>query len=94
MKDRANRAGTAAIYVNDNFGKWQEDFKTMAEHFQRDEAKGKQVVRLLQPGPDDYYEVLLRGANCGVPLAIGLYWLLDQTPTLPTASSAKTLASS
>ena len=55
LKDRANRAGAAAIYVNDNFGKWQEDFKTMAEHFQRDEAKGKQVVRLLQPGPNDYY---------------------------------------
>ena len=55
LKSRANQAGAPVIYVNDNFGKWQEDFKTMAEHFLRDEAKGKKVVRLLQPSPDDYY---------------------------------------
>ena len=54
LKDRANDAGAAVIYVNDNFGKWQEDFKTMSEHFARDEAKGKTTVRLLQPGADDY----------------------------------------
>ena len=55
LKEAANRSGVPVIYVNDNFGKWQEDFKTMSEHFARDEAKGKKVVRLLQPGPDDYY---------------------------------------
>jgi nicotinamidase-related amidase len=43
------------IYVNDNFGKWQEDFKTMSEHFARSQAKGRQVVQLLQPEPNDYY---------------------------------------
>jgi nicotinamidase-related amidase len=55
LKERANQAGAAVIYVNDNFGKWQEDFKTMSEHFARQEAKGKTAVRLLQPGADDYY---------------------------------------
>jgi len=55
LKDRASRAGVAVIYVNDNFGKWQEDFKTMSEHFARHDAKGREVVRSLQPGSEDYY---------------------------------------
>jgi nicotinamidase-related amidase len=55
LKDRANRSGVPVVYVNDNFGKWQEDFKTMSQHFARSEAKSKKVVELLQPGPDDYY---------------------------------------
>ena len=55
LKGRAKRSGLPVIYVNDNFGKWQEDFKTMSEHFARSEAKGKQVVELLQPEPSDYY---------------------------------------
>lgn len=55
FKARAKKAGVPVIYVNDNFGKWQEDFKTMSEHFIRPEAKGRDVVTLLQPEPDDYY---------------------------------------
>jgi len=27
LKKRAKQAGVAVIYVNDNFGKWQSDFK-------------------------------------------------------------------
>lgn len=55
LKARAKKAGVPVIYVNDNFGKWQEDFKTMSDHFMRAEAKGRDVVELLRPEPDDYY---------------------------------------
>ena len=55
FKARAKKAGVPVIYVNDNFGKWQEDFKTMSDHFMRAEAKGRQIVTLLQPEADDYY---------------------------------------
>lgn len=55
LKARAKKAGVSTIYVNDNFGKWQEDFKTMADHFARPEAKGHQIVNLLTPESDDYY---------------------------------------
>ncbi len=55
LKTRAKKAQAPVIYINDNFGKWQEDFKTMAGHFSRPEAKGRTVVNLLQPDPDDYY---------------------------------------
>ena len=55
FKARAKKAGVPVVYVNDNFGKWQEDFKTMSDHFMRPEAKGRRVVEMLQPEKDDYY---------------------------------------
>ena len=55
LKQRAKKAGVSVIYVNDNFGKWQEDFKTMSDHFAKPDAKGREVVELLKPEPDDYY---------------------------------------
>jgi nicotinamidase-related amidase len=55
LKSRAKAAGVPVVYVNDNFGKWQEDFKTMSEHFLRSDSKGRPVVQLLQPEQDDYY---------------------------------------
>lgn len=55
LKKRAKDARVPVVYVNDNFGKWQEDFKTMAERHMRPAAKGRKVVSLLAPEPDDYY---------------------------------------
>ena len=55
LKRRAHEARVPVIYVNDNFGKWQEDFKTMADRYARADAKGHKVVELLRPERDDYY---------------------------------------
>ena len=55
LSERAREARVPVIYVNDNFGKWQEDFKTMADHFMSPSAKGHKVVELLRPHPKDYY---------------------------------------
>ena len=55
LKLRAKKAAVPVIYVNDNFGSWQEDFKTMSEQFVRADAKGRKVVELLKPESDDYY---------------------------------------
>lgn len=55
FRRRAKRSGTAVIYVNDNFGRWQEDFKTIVGKFAVPEAKGREVVELLRPEPDDFY---------------------------------------
>src|SRR5216110_2780838 len=32
LKDKATRAGILTIYVNDNFGKWRSDFRTLVSH--------------------------------------------------------------
>jgi len=58
LKKRAKAAGIPCIYVNDNFGKWQSDFKKIVAHCTADGAKGKDFVKQLVPDDDDDYFVL------------------------------------
>ncbi|HEX6715768.1 MAG TPA: isochorismatase family cysteine hydrolase [Pyrinomonadaceae bacterium] len=55
LKKRTKAAGIPSIYVNDNFGRWQSDFKKLVAHCSRDDAKGKDFVKLLPPEDDDYF---------------------------------------
>src|SRR5215218_2018668 len=55
LKKRAKDAGIPCIYVNDNFGKWQSDFKKIVARCTSDDAKGKDFVKQLVPGDDDYF---------------------------------------
>ena len=55
LKKRAKAAGIPSIYVNDNFGRWQSDFKKIVAHCSRNDAKGKSFVKLLSPDDDDYF---------------------------------------
>lgn len=54
LKQRAKAAGIPAIYVNDNFGRWQSDFKKIVDH-SREAGIGKAFVDLLLPEDDDYF---------------------------------------
>jgi nicotinamidase-related amidase len=54
LKKRAKAAGIPAIYVNDNFGRWQSDFRSQVEHCLRDGVRGKPIVERLCPEQDDY----------------------------------------
>lgn len=58
LKQRANRAGVPAVYVNDNFGIWQSNFNTQVEHCLRDGVRGRPIVELLQPDERCDYFVL------------------------------------
>jgi nicotinamidase-related amidase len=55
LKKRAEAAGIPCIYVNDNFGKWQSDFKKIVARCTADDAKGKDFVKLFIPDHDDYF---------------------------------------
>jgi nicotinamidase-related amidase len=55
LKERAKKAGIPVLYVNDNFGRWQSDFKAQVEHCSRPAAKGREIVKLLKPEEDDYF---------------------------------------
>jgi len=55
LKARAKRAGVPVIYVNDNFGRWQSDFRRQVQHCLRGKSRGREIVRLLQPEEDDYF---------------------------------------
>ena len=63
LKRRAVEAGIPSIYVNDNFGRWQSDFKKIIAHCNSEKAKGKQFVELLLPDQDDYF--VLKPKNSG-----------------------------
>ena len=55
LKKRAKAAGIPCVYVNDNFGKWQSDFTKIVARCTEEDAKGKDFVKLLVPGDDDYF---------------------------------------
>ena len=55
LKKRAERAKTAVIYVNDNFGKWRSDFKKQLKHSQSKSVRGHKIARLLAPKKEDYF---------------------------------------
>jgi nicotinamidase-related amidase len=54
LTQRARAAGIPVIYVNDNFGRWQSDFKKIVDHC-LNEGRGKQFVEMLLPEDDDYF---------------------------------------
>jgi nicotinamidase-related amidase len=55
LKRRAKAARIPVIYVNDNFGRWQSNFRTQIEHCLKDGVRGKPVAELLLPDDDDYF---------------------------------------
>lgn len=55
LKKRAEKAGVPVIYVNDNFGKWQSDFKKLLKHCQAKASGGKKIAKLLAPKDEDYF---------------------------------------
>ena len=55
LKERARKAGIPAIYVNDNFGKWQSDLTRLLEHTLGTDNRGRRMVEQLRPADDDYF---------------------------------------
>jgi nicotinamidase-related amidase len=55
LKRRAKAACVPVVYVNDNFGKWQSDFKKILAHCLEDDVRGRPLAELLRPGDDDYF---------------------------------------
>ena len=53
LKKRAKAAGIPCVYVNDNFGRWQSDFKKIVAHCRT--TRGSAFVELLLPDEDDYF---------------------------------------
>ncbi len=55
LKQQARQAGVPAVYVNDNFGRWQSNFNSQVEHCLRDGVRGQPLAELLRPDDDDYF---------------------------------------
>lgn len=55
LKRRMKIAGVPVLYVNDNFGRWQSDFRKQVARCLEDPCRGKEVAKLLHPEEDDYF---------------------------------------
>ena len=55
LKKKAKAAGIPTVYVNDNFGRWQSDFRKVVEHCLSDGVRGEEIARILEPDDDDYF---------------------------------------
>lgn len=55
LRDRCRRSGIPAIYVNDNFGQWRSDAKSLVAHCLQTGCAGKPFVEQLTPGEEDYF---------------------------------------
>jgi nicotinamidase-related amidase len=51
---RARRARVPVIYVNDNFGRWRSDFRTLLERCLHRAVRGRSLARRLRPRATDY----------------------------------------
>ena len=55
LKHQVKIAGFPVIYVNDNFGLWQSDFRKLVARCLESQCRGKDVAKLLHPEEDDYF---------------------------------------
>lgn len=55
LRKKAKAADVPIIYVNDNFGKWQSNFKNLLEHASHEKVRGAEIVKMLKPDEDDYF---------------------------------------
>lgn len=55
LKKRARAAGLPTIYINDNFGMWRSDFRTLVDHCLTANVPGRTVAKMLRPDTKDYF---------------------------------------
>lgn len=55
LKRRAKESKVPVVYVNDNFGRWQSDFKKLLQHCLGEGVCGRPIAELLRPEDDDYF---------------------------------------
>lgn len=69
LAQSARSSGVPVVYVNDNFGMWQSDFRSVTERCLSAEQPGREVTRRLLPRPSDYFVLKPRHSGfLGTPL--------------------------
>ncbi|MGK2963107.1 MAG: cysteine hydrolase family protein [Gemmatimonadaceae bacterium] len=52
---RARKAGVPVVYVNDNFGRWRSDFRSLIDHCTNDGVRGSALAKILRPDESDFF---------------------------------------
>jgi nicotinamidase-related amidase len=83
LKKRMRSLGIPAIYVNDNFGHWNSDFRSVLRNCLASDAPGRVVAQILKPQSDDYFILKPRHSGFfGTPLSLLLDYLHAKTLVL------------
>jgi nicotinamidase-related amidase len=76
LKQRCRRAGIPAIYINDNFGQWRSDAKSLVSSCLASRCAGKPFVEALRPDDEDYFVLKpMHSAFFQTPLDTLLHYL-------------------
>lgn len=76
LKQRCRCAGIPAIYVNDNFGQWCSDAKSLVSSCLASACAGRTFVETLRPDDKDYFVLKpMHSAFFQTPLEILLHYL-------------------
>jgi len=88
LREKAHRAKTAVVFVNDNFGKWRSDFRKQLKHSQSKSVLGHGIARRLAPKKQDYFVLKAKhSAFYSTTLDILLKYLGAQTLVLTGVAS-------
>ena len=55
LKAKAKKSRVPVIFVNDNYGRWNDDFSAYKRFIREKSDKGRKVLDLVEPEPDDYF---------------------------------------
>jgi len=55
LTQRARAARIPVVYVNDNFGRWQSDWRKVIDHCLSPRSPGRHIVEMLRPRENDYF---------------------------------------
>jgi len=76
LKQRCRRAGVPAIYVNDDFGEWRSDGKSLVRTCLPSQCGGRPFVEPLRPDDEDYFVLKpMHSAFFQTPLETLLHYL-------------------
>jgi nicotinamidase-related amidase len=76
LKREIKAHGLPVIYVNDNFGKWQSDFRKLVTRCLHDQCRGRTIAEVLLPNEDDYFVLKPKHSGFyGTPLELLLGYL-------------------
>ena len=63
LAERARRAGIPVVFVNDNFGRWRSDMKSLLEFVGQPACAGRRLMEWLKPEEEDF--VVLKSTLSG-----------------------------
>ena len=55
LKSRAKSANVPVIYLNDNYGRWNEDFVSFVKNIKDSSRRGREIIEILEPQDDDLF---------------------------------------